>query len=138
MITITINYNDIHSEVLRLSEYIAAKAKDYDGLRAIDEDKEQLRSWYYDGLTIANIILDRVIAKRITFNRITSEAQITLRNLNDSAALVKPALEEMLKYHIIVGWLKLVAPALVQQYQTDEQARQQELMNLCYYREMPK
>ena len=138
MITIAISYDDIHSEVLRLSEYIATKAKDYDGLRAIDEDQEQLRSWYYDGLTIANIILDRVIAKRITFDRMTGEAQITLRTFNDSVALVKPALEQMLQYHIIVGWLKLVAPALVPQYQADEQSRQQELMNLCYYREMPK
>lgn len=138
MITIGIKYDDIHNEVLRLSEYIAAKAKDYDGLRAIDEDKEQLRSWFLDGLSIANILLDRVIAKRITFTSVTDEVQITLRSHNDAVELVKPALEQMLQYHIIVGWLKLVAPALAPQYQADEQARQQEIMNMCYYREMPK
>lgn len=137
MITIDINYDNIHSEVLRLSEYIAAKAKDYDGLRAIDEDKDQLQSWYFDGLTAVNIILDRVIAKKISFERISGNAQITFRIDNDSIQFVLPAIEEFLKYHIIVGWLKLVAPALVPQYQQDEMSRQQELMQLCYFREMP-
>ena len=137
MITIAIKYDDIHSQVLRLSEYIGQKAKDYNGMRAIDEDKEQLLTWYRNGLAMVNIILDRLICKRVEFNIISGEAQITLKTFNDAEGLVKPTIEQLLVYHIIVGWLKLVAPALAPQYEQEEKDRQRELMNMCYYREMP-
>lgn len=138
MKTISISFGDVKTRVLRLSEYVGLKAGAYDKLRAIDSDAEQLKLWYHDGLALAGVLLDRVIGRATTIDETNGNATFTLVTVNDNLALVKSALEEFVSSHIIVRWLELVAPQLLEMYTGNFKQAEQTLLRLCYYREMPR
>lgn len=137
---INIAYSTVKSEVLRLSEYIGLKAGAFDKLRAIDEDNDQLKHWADEGMTIVGTVLDRVIAKKVTWNAESTPNNwtLTLSHENDNSALLQGAIERVVETHIITRWLKLVAPQLVEAYTGDFIQARDELTRLAYFREMPK
>ena len=135
---INIAYSTVKSEVLRLSEYIGLKAGAFDKLRAIDEDNDQLKHWADEGMTIVGTVLDRVIAKKVTWKATDSKWELTLSHENDNIALLQGAIERVVETHIITRWLKLVAPQLVEAYTGDFIQARDELTRLAYFREMPK
>lgn len=135
---INIAYSTVKSEVLRLSEYIGLKAGAFDKLRAIDEDNDQLKHWADEGMTIVGTVLDRVIAKKVTWSSTNSKWTLTLSHENDNIDLVQGAIERVVETHIITRWLKLVAPQLVEAYTGDFIQARDELTRLAYFREMPK
>lgn len=135
---INIAYSTVKSEVLRLSEYIGLKAGAFDKLRAIDEDNDQLKHWADEGMTIVGTVLDRVIAKKVTWSSTNSQWTLTLSHENDNIDLVQGAIERVVETHIITRWLKLVAPQLVEAYTGDFIQARDELTRLAYFREMPK
>lgn len=135
---INIAYSTVKSEVLRLSEYIGLKAGAFDKLRAIDEDNDQLKHWADEGMTIVGTVLDRVIAKKVTWSSTNSQWTLTLSHENDNLALLQGAIERVVETHIITRWLKLVAPQLVEAYTGDFIQARDELTRLAYFREMPK
>ena len=135
---INIAYSTVKSEVLRLSEYIGLKAGAFDKVRAIDEDNDQLKHWADEGMTIVGTVLDRVIAKKVTWSSTNSQWTLTLSHENDNIDLVQGAIERVVETHIITRWLKLVAPQLVEAYMGDFIQARDELTRLAYFREMPK
>lgn len=141
---ITISYPTVKREVRRLSEYIGLKAGAFDKLRAIDEDDEQLLYWYKEGLALVGNILDRIIKGKVNIattastNVDVNDASITLSNINDNEKLLTDAIQKVLVSDIIVHWLKLVAPQLVDAYFVDLAQARDNLLRLAYYREMPK
>ena len=142
---IAISYSTVKREVRRLSEDIGLKAGGFDKLRVIDEDDEQLLYWYKEGLALVGNILDRIIKGKVLI--VTSpaptgmevnDARITLSNLNDNESLLTDAIQKVLVSDIIVHWLKLVAPQLVDAYFVDLAHARDNLLRLAYFREMPK
>ncbi len=133
-----IKYSDVHQEVLRLTEYIGMKAGAFDKLRAIEEDKEQLHKWWLDGLVIVGTVLDRIIVRPTLVDAASDSATFELQYKNDNSALLAEAAARVVALHIVVRWLQLVAPALVEAYTADFAQARDELMRLAYYREMPK
>lgn len=133
---VTISYTAVKRDVRRMSEYIGLKAGAYDKLRALDKDDEQLRFWYDEGVTAVCSLLDRA-TERVERAE-SGDVSLVLSNRNDGAALVEGALRRTVACHVVVRWLKLVAPALVEGYAADEVQSLGELERLVYFREMPR
>lgn len=138
MTTVTLTFEQVKQEVLRLSEYIGKKAGAFDKLRAIEEDSEQLHKWWHDGLVIVATALDRIIVRPTLVDVTSDSATFELQYKNDNSALLAEAAARVVALHIVVRWLQLVAPALVEAYTADFAQAHDELMRLAYYREMPK
>lgn len=138
MTTVTLTYEQVHQEVLRLTEYIGMKAGAFDKLRAIEEDKEQLHKWWLDGLVIVGTVLDRLLVRPTQIDTSADSATYTLQYKNDNSALLAESAARVVALHIVVRWLKLVAPQLVEGYTADFVQARDELTSLAYYREMPK
>lgn len=138
MYTVSLTYEQVHQEVLRLTEYIGAKAGAFDNLRAIEEDKEQLHKWWLDGLVIVGTALDRIIVRPTLVDVASDSATFELQYKNDNSALLGESAARVVALHIVVRWLKLVAPQLVEGYTADFVQARDELARLAYYREMPK
>lgn len=138
MYTVSLTYEQVHQEVLRLSEYIGMKAGAFDKLRAIEEDKEQLHKWWLDGLVIVGTALDRLLVRSTQIDTSADSATYTLQYKNDNSALLGESAARVVALHIVVRWLKLVAPQLVEAYTADFVQARDELARLAYYREMPK
>ncbi len=138
MTTVTLTFEQVKQEVLRLSEYIGKKAGAFDKLRAIEEDSEQLHKWWHDGLAIVATALDRIIVRPSLVDVASDSATFELQYKNDNSALLAESAARVVALHIVVRWLQLVAPALVEAYTADFAQARDELMRLAYYREMPK
>lgn len=138
MTTVTLTFEQVKQEVLRLSEYIGKKAGAFDKLRAIEEDSEQLHKWWHDGLVIVATALDRIIVHPTLVDATSDSATFELQYKNENTVLLAEAAARVVALHIVVRWLKLVAPALVEAYTADFAQARDELMRLAYYREMPK
>lgn len=138
MTTVTLTFEQVKQEVLRLSEYIGKKAGAFDKLRAIEEDSEQLHKWWHDGLVIVATALDRIIVHPTLVDVTSDSATFELQYKNDNTALLAESAARVVALHIVVRWLELVAPALVEAYTADFAQARDELMRLAYYREMPK
>lgn len=137
MTTVTIAFDDVFTEVQRLSEYVARSAAKYDAMRIAGEDDEQLTYWYRDGVGKLNVMLDRVIKGKISMDFATCDCTMNLTTSNDSASLIGDVSKRLLANHIIVKWLQVVMPELAPQYAEQEREIEQELMGIAYYREMP-
>lgn len=138
MTTVTLTYEQVHQEVLRLTEYIGLKAGAFDKLRAIEEDKEQLHKWWLDGLVIVGTVLDRLLVRPTLMDTSADSATYTLQYKNDNSALLAESAARVVALHIVARWLQLVAPQLVEDYTADFVQAREELMRLAYYREMPR
>ena len=135
MMEVTISYSAVKREVRRMSEYIGLKAGAFDKLRALEKDDEQLRRWHEDGVAVVCALLDRV-TESVT-RQDDGDVVLHLSVSNASAPLVADALRSAVSCHVLVRWLKLVAPSLVEVYAADEARSLETLGRLCYYREMP-
>lgn len=135
MKSVTIKYSEVKRDVLRLSEYVGLKSGMYDRIRAIDNDDEQLRYWYHDGLSGVCVLLDRVLHGKVVDGDVTT---LTLSHENDISGSVDGLVRRMIVTHIIIRWLKLVAPQLVEPYAADYVQQREELSRMVYFREMPK
>lgn len=135
MKSVTIRYSEVKRDVLRMSEYVGLKSGSYDRIRAIDNDDEQLRYWYHDGLAGVCVLLDRALHGKVVDG---DEATLTFAHDNDISDGVGSLARRMIVTHIIVRWLKLVAPQLAEQYASDYIQQREELSRMVYYREMPK
>lgn len=135
MKSVTIKYSEVKRDVLRLSEYVGLKSGMYDRIRAIDNDDEQLRYWYHDGLAGVCVLLDRVLHEKVVDG---DETTLTLSHDNDISGAVDGLVRRMIVTHIIIRWLKLVAPQLVEPYAADYVQQREELSRMVYFREMPK
>ena len=138
MKSLSISFSKVKTDVLRLSEYIGLKAGAFDKLRAIDSDNDQLLYWFKDGLTLVGVLLDRVIGKMVDYDSSAGTAVISFRVTNDNFPFVEEAVERVIAYHIITRWLQLVAPNLLEMYVVNYRQAEQSLLQLCYFREMPK
>lgn len=138
MKSITIKFSDVFNEVKRTTEYIGQKNEAYDKLRMLDVDDEQMMQWFADGMSHVGIILDRLLSKRIQTSFITGEATMVLNIGNNNQEQVKDCIIRVVSMHMLNAWLEIVAPELLQLYKAEEQQLSQELMQLAYYREMPR
>lgn len=136
MSTITLTFEKVKQDVLRLSEYIGLKAGAYDRIRAIVDDSQQLHRWWDEGLALVCQALDRIIDKPTLVTDDTATLRLT--NDNDHRALLEDTMVRCISTHIMVRWLKLVAPQLVEGYMGDHVQAMNELERLAYFREMPK
>lgn len=138
MTTITLRYADVKRDVLRLSEYAGRKAGQYDRLRAIDEDDEQLRRWYADGLVLVGHVLDRLLPRTVSSGGEGGEHVLTLSGTTAQPELLSDAVREMVVSNILYRWVKLVAPPLAESYMADLAQAKDKLERIAYYRKMPQ
>lgn len=138
MENIRIEFSEVFDEVERTTEYLGTKNETYDKLRMIDEDKEQMMQWWADGMAVVGIILDRVLAKRIVTSYMTGDAELVLNVSNNNVKQIKDCIVRLVAKHMLCAWLLIVWPDMAQLYKAEEQIASQELMQIAYYREMPR
>ena len=138
MKTITVKFDDVFTDVCRSSEYIGSKFGVYDQVRLTEYDNEQMMQWFADAMANVGVILDRLLARKITTSFITGEAVMTLNVQNNNMEQIKDCITRLATAHILALWLEITAPELVQTAKLEEQQLSQQLMRLAYYREMPR
>lgn len=138
MKTITVKFDDVFTDVCRSSEYIGAKLGVYDKVRVTEYDNEQMMQWFSDAMANVGVILDRLLARKITTSFITGEATMTLNVQNSNMEQIKDCITRVATAHMLSLWLEITAPELVQTAKLEEQQLSQQLMRLAYYREMPR
>ncbi len=138
MTTLSITYGNVKRDVLRMSEYVGLKSGAHDQLRAIDSDDEQLRFWYREGLSLVGVLLDRLLDRRVSIDDVSDTATFVFSHVNDNLPQYEGAIQRVVVLHILVHWLKLVAPSLLSAYESDLRDSEQSLLRMCYFREMPK
>lgn len=138
MINITIKFSDVFTKVQRSAEYLGQKNNAYDNLRIIDYDDEQLLEWYSEAMVSVGTALDRLLTKRIANSPKTNDVSLSLNISNNNAALVKDCVENFAAAHIFRMWVELVLPEYIEVSRSAEQERKQELLQIAYYREMPR
>ena len=136
MTTIDITYSAVAEEVKRQLEYIGLKSGAYDKIRAIDEDKDQLEYWYINGVAIVGVVLDRLITKKQESDG--GRYIFTVACDNARKDMIQKVAIRYIAAHMLVKWLQITAPELLQLHTTDEAEMMKELERLAYYREMPK
>ena len=138
MKTITVKFDDVFTDVCRSSEYIGAKFGVYDKVRVTEYDNEQMLQWFADAMANVGVILDRLLARKVTTSFITGEATMTLNMQNNNMEQIKDCITRLATAHMLALWLEITATELVQTAKLEEQQLSQQLMRLAYYREMPR
>ena len=101
-------------------------------------DNEQMMQWFADAMANVGVILDRLLARKISTSFITGEAVMTLNVQNNNMEQIKDCATRLATAHMLALWLEITAPELVQTAKLEEQQLSQQLMRLAYYREMPR
>lgn len=138
MISITIGFKNVFDTVQRNAEYLAAKNDAYDKLRIIEYDDEQMLQWFADGMAAVGNILDRLLAKRIKTSFTTGVSELSLNIANNNSAQIKDCIESFVASHMYRMWVELVLPQYTEIPRLNEQERMRELLQIAYYREMPR
>ncbi len=138
MIEVKISFNDVFTEVRRNTEVLGQKFGAYDKIRAVEEDGEQMMPWFNDGLSVVGMLLDRLITKPVAPVSDNGDTTFYLNVKNNNSAQVKGCIERLVTVHMVSLWLEATAPELVQTSKLEEQNLSQQLVQLAYYREMPK
>lgn len=138
MISITVSFKDVFEIVQRNAEYLGQKNNAYDKLRVVEYDDEQMLQWFADGMASVSNILDRLLAKRITTSFATGESKMLLNVSNNNSEQIKDSIESYVAAHMFRMWVELVFPEYLEVPRNDEQERMRELLQLAYYREMPR
>ena len=134
---IELNFEDVFVEAQLMSEQIGKKVNNWNHHRIADEDEDQLRFWFCDGLTMVNVLLDRLIKGKVVTNTTNNKAKMNLLVNNDSATLIGDSVRHLIANHMLVRWLKIVAPDVALVWAEEEKNKEQALLRLAYYREMP-
>lgn len=138
MISITIDFKDVFEAVRRSAEYLGQKNNAYDKLRVVEYDDEQMLQWFADGMVSVGNILDRLLAKRITTSFATGEAKLFLNISNNNSEQIKDCIESYVAAHMFRMWVEMVFPEYLEAPRYDEQERMRDLLQIAYYREMPR
>ena len=110
----------------------------YDKVRLTEYDNEQMMQWFADAMANVGVILDRLLARKISTSFITGDAVMTLNVQNNNMEQIKDCITRLATAHMLALWLEITAPELVQTAKLEEQQLSQQLMRLAYYREMPR
>lgn len=132
---VTVNRCEIVKNAIELSEYIGGKSSDYEQVRAITYDKPLLDKWVSQALTELGDVLDRLT------NRIETdgdEVNYCLMGTVTRPQEVEQSMTRYASYSVLCHWLNLVLPTAVAPYEANRQRELTELVNLSYYRKMPK
>lgn len=138
MITIGISYSEIEKAIRRGSEYEGLKNGHYDAERALEQDDAQLRFYFSEGVSLACVVLDRLLARKVVVDDINDGYTLTLKTDNDNSPLIEETLRQIVVSHVLWKWLRLMNPDKSAFYKQDESEQLEELKRMCYYREMPK
>ena len=131
----TVNRSEIIKSAVQLSEYIGAKSSAYEQVRAISYDKPLLDKWVSQALTELGDVLDRLTEYIVRDGDYVSyELKETVTRPQEVEALMT----RYASYCVVCHWLNLVLPQAAATYEADRQRELTELVNLAYYRKMPK
>lgn len=132
---VTINRSEIVKSAIQLSEYIGAKSGAYEQARAITYDKPLLDKWVNQALTELGDVLDRLT------EYIVRDGDYVSYELKETVTRPQEVEQQMTRYAsycVVCHWLNLALPNAVATYEADRQRELTELVNLAYYRKMPK
>lgn len=132
---VTISRSEIEKAAIQLSEYIGAKNADFEKVRAITYDRPLLDGWITQAMTEIGDLLDRVT--KFVY-RDGDYMSIELRDTVTRPKEVEELMVRYAKYSVVTHWLNLVLPNAAATYEADRQRELTELVNLAYYRKMPK
>lgn len=131
----TVNRSEIVKSAIQLSEYIGAKSGGFEKVRAITYDKPLLDKWVSQALTELGDVLDRLTEYIV---RDGDYVSYELRETVTRPQEVEQQMTRYASYCVVCHWLNLVLPAVAATYEADRQRELTELVNLAYYRKMPK
>ena len=162
MQTITLTYEDCAKDMRRAIEYEGHKSGNYDALRAIVNDRAQLLGFWQDAIDDINNTLDKVVVHitdttayidgddndddNLEFGvNVTdsgngqSDSYTFTLNVHNSATpvLLKNTMQRRVVVTMMIMWLRIVSPELLNKYQNEEQRCDNQLTRLAYFREMP-
>ena len=162
MQTITLTYEDCAVDMRRAIEYEGHKSGNYDALRAIVNDRAQLLGFWQDAIDDINNTLDKVVAHitdttayidgddndedNLEFGvnvsddgNVKSDSYTFTLNVRNSATpvLLKNTMQRRVVATMMIMWLRIVSPELLNKYQNEEQRCDNQLTKLAYFREMP-
>jgi len=162
MQTITLTYEDCAKDMRRAIEYEGHKSGNYDALRAIVNDRAQLLGFWQDAIDDINNTLDKVVAHitdttayidgddndedNLEFGvnvsddgNVKSDSYTFTLNVRNSATpvLLKNTMQRRVVATMMIMWLRIVSPELLNKYQNEEQRCDNQLTKLAYFREMP-
>jgi len=132
---VTINRSEITKSAIQLSEYIGSKSGAFEQARAITYDKPLLDKWVDQALTETGDVLDRLTEYMV---RDGDYVSLELKETVVRPQEVEQSMTRYATYCVICHWLNLVLPAAAATYEADRQRELTELVNLAYYRKMPK
>lgn len=132
---VTVSRSEIEKSVIQLSEYIGAKGADFEQVRAITYDRPLLDKWIAQAMTEVGDVLDR-LANSIV--RDGDYMRIELKETVTRPQEVEDLIVRYASYSVVTHWLNLVLPTAVAPYEANRQRELTELVNLSYYRKMPK
>lgn len=125
---------EAEAETARLAEYIAAKGGVYDQVRIIKHDADMLKRWWREGVNQLAAMIDTLI-DNVAING--DDAGLELKTENKMSGRLNDTAIRYVSMHMLVRWLFIVYPKLVEVYAAEEAALAKELERLAYYREMP-
>ena len=132
---VTVSRSEIEKSAIQLSEYIGAKGAGYEQVRAITYDRPLLDKWIAQAMTEIGDVLDRVTRYMV---RDGDYMSIELKETVTRPQEVEQNMVRYASYSVVTHWLNLVLPQAAATYEADRQRELTELVNLAYYRRMPK
>lgn len=132
---VTIDKSEVEKSAIQLSEYIGAKSGGYEQVRAITYDRPLLDGWIAQAMTEVGDVLDRLTS---FVYRDGDHLSIELRDTVTRPQEVEALMVRYASYSVVSHWLNLVLPQAAATYEADRQRELTELVNLAYYRKMPK
>ena len=135
MVELHLDRDSIEREVRRTTEYVGLKAGVFDKVRATGHDTEQIGQWFADALSALMQMLDRVIVGPVEDRG--GNVSMCLSSAGSAVGVLEQLVHRYMVANVLVKWLRMVAPELVEPYAADEQRLAAELLNVAHYREMP-
>ena len=132
---VTVTKSEVEKSVIQLSEYIGSKGADYERVRAITYDRPLLDKWIAQAMTEIGDVLDRITKYSIR------DGDYMSIELKETVTRPQEVEQLMVRYatdSVVCHWLNLVLPQAAAIYEADRQRELTELVNLAYYRKMPK
>lgn len=132
--TITIDKQEIYTDVRREVEYAGAKQGDYARVRLISEDEELLRRW----ITESCVTLEREL-RAIAMPAIATEDtwMIVVRHENGRETWLNTTANSFVESQVTGRWLRKVFPTLAEEYEVRAAEELAKVVSMAYYREMP-
>lgn len=132
---VTVSRSEIEKSAIQLSEYVGAKGADFEAVRAITYDRPLLDKWIAQAMTEIGNALDRVT------KFIYRDGEHLSIELQETVTRPQEVEQSMVRYatnSVVAHWLNLVLPQAASTYELNSQREMTDLVNLAYYRKMPK